>query len=43
MKRPDDNVLIILAFVIGVPVFLLLGYPLLFILGTVKFINRLKK
>ena len=51
MKQPDDNVLIILAFVIGVPVFLLLVYPLffwlvfvpLFILGTVKFISRLKK
>ena len=51
MKQPDDNGLIVLAFVIGIPVFLLLVYPLVFwlvfvpllILGTVKFVNWLKK
>ena len=51
MKQPNESGLIILAFVIGVPTFLLLVYPVVFwlvfvplvILGIIKFINRLKK
>ena len=51
MKQPDDSNLIIWAFVIGVPTFLLLVYPVVFwlvfvplvVLGIIKFINWLKK
>lgn len=49
MKKDSD--LIILAFVIGVPVFLLMVYPFIFwlifvplvVLGIIKFITWLKK
>ncbi len=51
MRKSNNDGLIILAFVIGVPVFLLMVYPLLFwvvfvplvALGIVKFITWLKK
>lgn len=50
MKQSEDG-LIILAFVIGVPAFLLIVYPVIFwlifvplvILGVIRFIKWLKK
>ena len=51
MKSPDNSGLIIFALVVGVPVFLLMEYPIIFwlifiplaVLGIIKFITWLKK
>ena len=50
-KKSDNTGLIVLAFVIGVPIFLMMEYPIIFWLvfvplvtyGIVKFITWLKK
>ena len=50
-KKLDDTGLIILAFVIGVPIFLMMEYPIIFwlvfvplvVFGIIKFITWLKK
>lgn len=50
-KKSDDTGLIVLVFVIGVPVFLLMEYPIIFwlvflpivVFGIVKFITWLNK